>query len=168
MELEVCSHNKGKKRVNLCGFDRTRTLKEENYYRLIKKVGIILGYSNFFSYLCTIKRIGDIDMISKTETLKLIKEKVDARANGKVKLKKRVETTLEVGIFKHTEKRVFKELFKKGNSIFCVDENYEVHNINELDSTALRTMLWQLITDKEKKEIALEHLYTIMSYLKEL
>jgi hypothetical protein len=60
------------------------------------------------------------------------------------------------------------ELFKKGNSIFCVDENYEVHNINELDSTALRTMLWQLITDKEKKEIALEHLYTIMSYLKEL
>lgn len=107
-------------------------------------------------------------MISKTETLKLIKEKVEARANGKVKLKKRVETTLEVGIFKHTEKRVFKELFKKGNSIFCVDDNYEVHNINELDSTALRTMLWQLITDKEKKEIALEHLYTIMSYLKEL
>jgi phosphopantothenate synthetase len=107
-------------------------------------------------------------MISKIETLKRIKEKVDARANGKVKLKKRVETTLEVGIFKHTEKRVFKELFKKGNSIFCVDENYEVHNINELNSTALRTMLWQLITDKEKKEIALEHLYATMSYLKEL
>ena len=107
-------------------------------------------------------------MISKIETLKRKNEKVDSRANGKVKLKKRVETTLEVGIFKHTEKRVFKELFKKGNSIFCVDENYEVHNINELDSTALRTMLWQLITDKEKKEIALEHLYATMSYLKEL
>ena len=107
-------------------------------------------------------------MITKAETLKLIKEKVDARANGKAKLHKYVETKLEVGIFKHTEKRVFKELFKKGNSIFCVDENYEVHNINELDSTALRTMLWQLITDKEKKEIALEHLYTIMDYLKDL
>ena len=107
-------------------------------------------------------------MITKAETLKLIKEKVDSRANGKVKLKKHVETKLEVGIFKHTEKRVFKELFKKGNSVFCVDENYEVHNINELDSTALRTMLWQLITEKEKKEIALEHLYTTMDYLKDL
>ena len=107
-------------------------------------------------------------MITKTETLKLIKEKVDARTTGKVKLKKRVETTLEVGIFKHTEKRVFKELFKKGNSVYCVDENYEVHNINELDSTALRTMLWQLITEKEKREIALEHLYSIMDYLKDL
>ena len=107
-------------------------------------------------------------MITKAETLKLIKEKVDARANGKAKLHKHVETKLEVGIFKHTEKRVFKELFKKGNSIFCVDENYEVHNINELDSTALRAMLWQLITEKEKKEIALEHLYTTMDYLKDL
>lgn len=107
-------------------------------------------------------------MITKAETLKLIKEKVDSRANGKAKLHKHVETKLEVGIFKHTEKRVFKELFKKGNSVFCVDENYEVHNINELDSTALRTMLWQLITEKEKKEIALEHLYTTMDYLKDL
>ena len=107
-------------------------------------------------------------MITKAETLKLIKEKVDSRANGKAKLHKHVETKLEVGIFKHTEKRVFKELFKKGNSVFCVDENYGVHNINELDSTALRTMLWQLITDKEKKEIALEHLYTTMDYLKDL
>lgn len=107
-------------------------------------------------------------MITKAKTLKLIKEKVDARASGKVKLKKHVETKLEVGIFKHTEKRVFKELFKKGNSVFCVDENYEVHNINELDSIALRAMLWQLITDKEKKEIALEHLYTTMDYLKDL
>jgi hypothetical protein len=107
-------------------------------------------------------------MISTTDILKLIKEKVDARANGKAKLKKQVETKLEVGIFKHTEKRVFKELFKKGNSVFCVDTNYEVHNINELDSTALRTILWQLITEKEKKEIALEHLYTVMDYLKDL
>lgn len=106
-------------------------------------------------------------MITKTETLKLIKEKVDARANGKVKLKKLVETTLEVGIFKHSEKREFKELFKKGNSIFCVDTNYEVHNINELDSKALRMMLWQLISDKEKREIALEHLYSTIDYLKD-
>ena len=97
-------------------------------------------------------------MINKGETLKLIKEKVDARANGKIKLKKRVETELKVGLFKHTEKRTFKELFKNGNSTFCVDTNYEVHNINELDHKALRLMLWQLLTDKEKKEIALEYM----------
>ena len=42
-------------------------------------------------------------MITKGETLKLIKEKVDARANGKIKLKKHVETELKVGLFKHTE-----------------------------------------------------------------
>lgn len=106
-------------------------------------------------------------MISKTDTLKLIKEKVDSRANGKVKLKKRVETEMQVGIFKHTEKRTFKELFKRGNSVFCVDTNYEVHNINELDGKALRTIMWQLITDKEKREIALDHLYSTMDYLKD-
>lgn len=105
-------------------------------------------------------------MITKTDTLKLIKEKVDARANGKVKLKKHVKTEMQVGIFKHTEEREFKELFKRGNSVFCVDTNYEVHNINELDSKALRTIMWQLITDKEKKDIALEHLYETMDYLK--
>jgi hypothetical protein len=97
-------------------------------------------------------------MINKGETLKLIKEKVDARANGKIKLKKHVDTEVKVGLFKHTEKRTFKELFKNGNSTFCVDTNYEVHNINELDHKALRLMLWQLLTDKEKKEIALEYM----------
>lgn len=106
-------------------------------------------------------------MISKSETLKLIKEKVDARANGKVKLKKHVVTEMQVGIFKHTEEREFKELFKRGNSVYCVDTNYEVHNINELDGKALRSMMWQLITDKEKREIALQHLYTTMDYLKD-
>ena len=106
-------------------------------------------------------------MITKSETLKKIKEKVDARVNGKVKLKKQVETKMKVGIFKHTEKRSFKELFKNGNSVFCVDKNYEVHNINELDGKALRTIMWQLITDKEKRDIALEHLYTTNDYLKD-
>ena len=105
-------------------------------------------------------------MITRKETLKIIKEKVDARANGKFKLKKRVETEMKVGLFKHTEKKTLKELFKSGNSIFCVDTNYAVHNINELDGKALRTMMWQLISDKEKKDIALEHLYTTMDYLK--
>ena len=107
------------------------------------------------------------NMISKAETLKLIKEKTEARANGKVKLKKHVTTDLVCGIFKHTETKTIKELFKRGNSIFCVDDNYEVRNINELDGKALRTIMWQLITDKEKKEIALEHLYTTMDYLKD-
>lgn len=106
-------------------------------------------------------------MISKAETLKLIKEKTEARANGKVKLKKHVTTDLVCGIFKHTETKTIKELYKRGNSIFCVDDNYEVRNINELDGKALRTIMWQLITDKEKKEIALEHLYTTMDYLKD-
>jgi hypothetical protein len=102
-------------------------------------------------------------MITRSKTLKLIKEKVDSRTNGKVKLKKRVETDMQVGIFKHTEKRVFKELFKNGNSVFCVDTNYEVHNINELDIKALRSILWQLLTDKEKKEIALEYMKTTLN-----
>ena len=104
-------------------------------------------------------------MVSKSEALKIIKEKVDARSNGKVRLKKRVETSLKVGIFKHTEKRVFKELFKRGNSVYCIDESYEVHNINELDCKALRTIMWQLISEKEKREIALEHLYSTVDYL---
>ena len=107
-------------------------------------------------------------MISKQKTLKVIKEKVDARANGKIKLKKHVTTDLVCGLFKHTETKNIKEVFKHGNSVFCVDDNYEVRNINELDGKALRTILWQLITDKEKKEIALEHLYDTMDYLKEV
>jgi hypothetical protein len=106
-------------------------------------------------------------MISRADTLKLIKEKVDARVNNKVKLKKRVETELKVGIFKHTERRTFKELFKKGNSVYCVDVNYEVHNITELDGKTLRTIMWQLINDKERKEIAFEHLYSTVEYLKD-
>ena len=106
-------------------------------------------------------------MITKTETLKLIKEKTDARANGKVKLKKHVTTDLVCGIFKHTETKTVKEIFKRGNSIFCVDDNYEVRNINELDGKALRTILWQLLTEKEKRDIALEHLYSTMSYLQD-
>jgi hypothetical protein len=102
-------------------------------------------------------------MINKGETLKLIKEKVDARANGKIKLKKHIDTEVKVGLFKHTEKRRFKELFKSGNSTFCVATNYEVHNISELDIKALRVMLWQLLTDKEKKEIALEYMKNSLS-----
>ena len=102
-------------------------------------------------------------MITKGETLKLIKEKVDARANGKIKLKKHVETELKVGLFKHTEKRRFKELFKNGNSTYCVDTNYEVHNIAELDIKALRLMLWQLLSDKEKKEIAVKYIKVSMN-----
>jgi hypothetical protein len=106
-------------------------------------------------------------MITKTETLKLIKEKTDARANGKVKLKKHVVTDLVCGVFKHTETKTIKEIFKRGNSIFCVDDNYEVRNINELDGKALRTIVWQLLTEKEKRDIALEHLYSTMDYLKD-
>lgn len=128
------------------------------------KIGLIAWLIQFF--FVHLQKIL-MNMLTKIETLKLIKEKVDSRASGKVKLKKRVETEMQVGVFKHTEKRTFKELFKRGNSVFCIDTNYEVHNINELDGKALRTMMWQLITDKEKRDIALDHLYSTMDYLKD-
>ena len=105
-------------------------------------------------------------MISKQKTLKIIKEKVDARAHGKVKLHKHVVAEIAERVFKHLSNKTIKELYKYGNSIMCVDDNYEVRNINVLDSKALRIIMWQLITDKEKKEIALEHLYDTMDYLK--
>lgn len=107
-------------------------------------------------------------MITKSKTLKLIKEKVDGRTTGKVRLKKRVTSEVICGVFKHKERKVIKDLFKQGNSVMCIDDNYEVHNINELDGKALQSILWQVISDKEKKEIAFEHLYSTMGHLKEM
>lgn len=105
-------------------------------------------------------------MITKQKTLKLIKEKIDVKTNGKIKLKKTVETDMVCGIFKHIERKRIKQLFKRGNSVYVVDDNYEVHNLNELDTKPLHQIMWQIISDKEKKEIALEHLLETKDYLK--
>jgi len=105
-------------------------------------------------------------MITKQKTLKLIKEKVDAKTNGKIKLKKMVNTNMVCGIFKHIEPKRIKELFKRGNSVYVVDDNYEAHNLNELDTNALHRIMWQIISDKEKKDIALKHLLETKAYLK--
>ena len=107
-------------------------------------------------------------MITRNKTLKLIKEKVDGRTTGKVRLKKRVTSDVVCGVFRHKENKTIKDLFKRGNSVMCIDENYEIYNINELETKALQAILWQVITDKEKKEIAVEHLYSTFNHLKEI
>lgn len=104
-------------------------------------------------------------MINRTETLKLIKEKVDARANGTIKIKKPFLTEFKEGTFKHTERRRIMKLMKHGNSVNWIDDAYEVRNINMLDTKDLHKIMWGLISDKEKREIALEHLLETKNYL---
>lgn len=106
-------------------------------------------------------------MITRQKTLKLIKEKVDSRASGKIKLKKQLMCEFVEGTFKHTERRRIVSLFKQGNSVMWIDERYGVRNINMLDTKDLHKIMWQLISDKEKMEIALEHLVSTKTYLKE-
>jgi hypothetical protein len=104
-------------------------------------------------------------MISKQETLKLIKEKVDARPSNKIKLKKPFWCNFVTGIFKHKERRRIVTLVKDGNSTNWIDDGYSVRNINVLDTKDLHKIMWQLISDKEKKEIALQHLIETKNYL---
>lgn len=104
-------------------------------------------------------------MIEKKETLKLIKEKIDSRSSGKFKLKKPFECEFKEGVFKHTERRKIVSLLKSGNSILWQDNNYQLRNINMLDTKDLHKLMWMLISDKEKKEIALEHLLSTKTYL---
>lgn len=107
-------------------------------------------------------------MVSKQETLKRIKQIVDARAKGLIKLKKPVVAMVEVGrSFKTNEPRTIKNIYKNGNSVWCTDTIHQGRNINELDTKALRIILWQFLTDKAKREIALDHLYTSYPELKE-
>ena len=106
-------------------------------------------------------------MITRQKTLKLIKEKVDSRASGKIKLKKQFTCEFVEGTFKHTERRRIVSLIKQGNSVMWIDERYGVRNINILDTKDLHKIMWQLISDKEKMEIALEHLVSTKTYLKE-
>ena len=104
-------------------------------------------------------------MISKQKTLKLIKEKVDGRSNGRIKIKKPFSCTITEGVIKHTIHRRITHLVKQGNSVLCMDDNYQVRNINVLETKDLHKIMWGLINDKEKKEIALEHLLSTKDYL---
>lgn len=104
-------------------------------------------------------------MTNKTETLKIIKEKVDSRSNGKIKLKRQFSCEFKEGTFKHTEKRRITTLQKQGNSVMWLDDAYHMRNINILELKDLHKIMWQLISDKEKKEIALEHLIETKDYL---
>jgi hypothetical protein len=106
-------------------------------------------------------------MINKQKTLKLIKEKVDARTNGKIKLKKPFYCTFEEGVFKHSVRKRITSLLKQGNSVMWVDDGYGVRNISILETTDLHKIMWQIISDKEKREIAYEHLITTKQYLTE-
>ena len=106
-------------------------------------------------------------MISKQETLKLIKEKVDARPSNKIKLKKPFWCNFVTGIFKHKERRRIVTLVKDGNSTNWIDDGYSVRNINVLDTKDLHKIMWQLITEREKKEIAYSDFVERMNYLTE-
>ena len=106
-------------------------------------------------------------MITRQKTLKLIKEKVDSRASGKIKLKKQFICEFVEGTFKHTERRRIISLFKQGNSVMWIDEMYGVRNINILDTKDLHKIMWQNLSDKEKREIALEHLLESKAYLED-
>ena len=106
-------------------------------------------------------------MISRTETLKIIKEKVDSRTTGKIKLKKQIWCEFQEGTFRHTERKRVVSMYKQGNSVMWIDDGYSVRNINMLDTKDLHKIMWQLITDKEKREIALEHLLSSKAYLEE-
>lgn len=104
-------------------------------------------------------------MTSKKDTLKLIKEKVDGRTSGKIKLPKPFVVTIKEGIIKCTKRVKVATLIKQGNSVMWIDNNYAVRNINVLDIKDLHKIMWQIISDKEKREIALTHLLETKDYL---
>ena len=106
-------------------------------------------------------------MVTRQKTLKLIKEKVDSRASGKIKLKKQFTCEFVEGTFKHTERRRIVSLIKQGNSVMWIDDAYAMRNINVLDTKDLHKIMWQNLSDKEKREIALEHLLESKAYLED-
>lgn len=105
-------------------------------------------------------------MISKQKTLKLIKEKVDSKTSRQIRLKKPIVCSMMEGIgYKREVKRRITKLVKDGNSVNFMDDTYFQKNINVLDTKVLHQILWQVISEVEKKEIALEHLMTTKTYL---
>lgn len=107
-------------------------------------------------------------MISKGKTLKLIKQKVDAKTSRQIKLKKPLPCVLEEGIgFKQKVVHRITKMIKNGNSVYVVDDTYQQFNMNVLDTKDLHKIMWQVISDKEKAEIALEHLISTKTYLED-
>lgn len=104
-------------------------------------------------------------MLTKRETLKLIKSKVDTRKSGRIKMQKPFTCTFEGGVFRHTEKRKITYLIKCGNSVLWMDDVHNVRNISMLSTKDLHKIMWQLISESEKKEIALQSLLNEKSYL---
>lgn len=104
-------------------------------------------------------------MISRKDTLKLIKSKVEGRANSSIKIARPLEVKFKEGVFKHFETRRVKSLQKQGNSVFWIDEAYNMRNINILDTKDLHIIMWGLTTEKEKRDIAMAHLLETKDYL---
>jgi hypothetical protein len=48
-----------------------------------------------------------------------------------------------------------------------IDDAYAMRNINVLDTKDLHKIMWQNLSDKEKREIALEHLLESKAYLED-
>lgn len=106
-------------------------------------------------------------MLTRQKALKIIKKKVDGNSNRKIKLKSPFVCEFLEGTIRHTVRKKIISIYKNGNSVFWVDESYGVRNINMLDTKDLHKMLWQIISDKEKRDIALEHLIASKPYLEE-
>lgn len=106
-------------------------------------------------------------MINRQKTLKLIKAKVDEKTSRQIRLKKPVKChTIEgIGIKRKIERRIVK-LVKNGNTTDFIDDAYYQGNINDIaDVKELHQLMWSVITESEKKEIALEHLLLTKTYL---
>jgi hypothetical protein len=104
-------------------------------------------------------------MITRIETLKRIKVKVEDRKSAKIRLKRQVPCEFKEGVFSITTRRKAVELFKQGSSVMFVDENHEVRNIRVLDTPALHTILFMLLTNEERSEIALNDFFNRYPHL---
>ena len=63
-------------------------------------------------------------MITRSKTLKLIKEKVDSKTSGKIKLRKPFYVVFKEGVIKHTTRKRIVSLQKQGNSTMWLDDGY--------------------------------------------
>lgn len=105
-------------------------------------------------------------MINKQKTLKLIKAKVDEPMAKQIRLKKPITCVMVEGVgYKRKVERRLVKLVKDGNSVNYVDDTFFQRNINTLETKDLHKILWQILREREKAEIALEHLVSTKPYL---
>lgn len=109
----------------------------------------------------------EIEMITRQQALKVIKDKVDKRVNAKAVMRRPFVTEFTEGVFRHTVRRRISELYKDGNSVMWVDENHQCRNINMLDTQSVHRIAWQYMTEKEKVQAAMEHLLASKPYLED-